>query len=978
MTPADFLSRVWPELGYYALATPFTPPGSSKTLYAHRLFSTVAEAAAFVDAQKDRLDIFYAPHALREPRVWNPSKEDPRTGELGAFEIRTQRNARASREFHLDLDVEAGNPKKYESQYLALVALKEFCLAVRLPQPMITSSGGGLHAYWLITEEIDSETWRGHATKLHRLVQHHGLLADPARTRDSASVLRVAGTFNFKNRAQPRPVLVLCAGVVTPTTALLQRFDDAVVRAGLTVRPPISFPADDGGLGSNTEAFYDGPPVAMKAVLAACAQMRNLALARGRMSEPEWYHGLNVVRFVERGDELAHKFSAGHPHYSRDETDRKLGQLAAKGVQPTSCAKLAEVCGEDACGGCAFAGRVKGPLVAARFKDPAPAPVAVTTVGSVTQTVTVPPPPAPYIRMKGGSIAVATKSQAGDEMHQILLTHDLYPLRRLVNAGSGLEQQVWRVVLPREGAKDFALDADALYDRRKFLLTIANQGIYPAAGNIPNLQDYMVAYIAELQRLADAEPQCNHLGWAEEQTCFILPDKILMPDGTVKPAQLSLGAQRSSAQVHKKGTLQRQVELLRFYDHPAYLANQFFILGAFAAPLFFATGHHGVILNASGEAGASKSTSLYAAASGWGSPEMYPINGTNSGATIKGRNERVATLANLPVCVDEITHIPIKEAVDLAMSITQPGHRIRLNESGVERASLGSYKATMMLATANNSLHGLLSSDNAAGTAGSMRVVEIVFRAARVHSKSEADDFIHALKENYGHLGEAFIAHVVQHREAVAARVRAVVREIDQAAGIQSSERFWSATVAAVLVAGEIANQLGLLSYDPALLRRWALEVQIPHMRGVVEAEYATPLGTLAEYLEHINGEILVTKGTNNVIRGPRGQLLAHYDQEAGICHVLKKAFKDYCQRSGANSLRIIEELHAPKLTAAGTVERVLASRHARKILGAHTDYAKAQSWCFSINMTHPEVAGIADSAGTATPPGKRPPLRLV
>jgi hypothetical protein len=149
------------------------------------------------------------------------------------------------------------------------------------------------------------------------------------------------------------------------------------------------------------------------------------------------------------------------------------------------------------------------------------------------------------------------------------------------------------------------------------------------------------------------------------------------------------------------------------------------------------------------------------------------------------------------VCVDEITHMPPRDAVDLAMSITQPGHRIRLQTDGVERASIGSYKATIMLATANNSLHGVLSLDNAAGTAGSMRVFEILFIPGKVHQKWEADEFLFKLKMNFGHIGEQFIYHVLKHKEAVIARVREVMKEIDTAANIKSSERFWSATVAA-------------------------------------------------------------------------------------------------------------------------------------------------------------------------------------
>ena len=50
----------------------------------------------------------------------------------------------------------------------------------------------------------------------------------------------------------------------------------------------------------------------------------------------------------------------------------------------------------------------------------------------------------------------------------------------------------------------------------------------------------------------------------------------------------TLGAQRAAAQVLKKGTLQRQVELMAFYNHPAYLQHQFVILCALAVQFILA------------------------------------------------------------------------------------------------------------------------------------------------------------------------------------------------------------------------------------------------------------------------------------------------------------------------------------------------------------------------------------------------------
>jgi hypothetical protein len=40
---------------------------------------------------------------------------------------------------------------------------------------------------------------------------------------------------------------------------------------------------------------------------------------------------------------------------------------------------------------------------------------------------------------------------------------------------------------------------------------------------------------------------------------------------------------------------------------------------------------------------------------------------------------------------------------------------------------------------------------------------------------------------------------------------------------------------------------------------------------------------------------------------------------------------------------------------------RIVPQTHTRRVLGAGTELAKAQSWCFAINMSHPAVSGIVD-----------------
>jgi hypothetical protein len=75
----------------------------------------------------------------------------------------------------------------------------------------------------------------------------------------------------------------------------------------------------------------------------------------------------------------------------------------------------------------------------------------------------------------------------------------------------------------------------------------------------------------------------------------------------------------------------------------------------------------------------------------------------------------------------------------------------------------------------------------------------------------------------------------------------------------------------------------------------------------------------------------------------------------------------------------VLDDLHAMR-----DGQRIISNKHVRRTLGAGTEYAKAQSWCFTINVAHPEVSGVVDlkviaGGGEGGGPGaERPNLQVV
>jgi len=92
---------------------------------------------------------------------------------------------------------------------------------------------------------------------------------------------------------------------------------------------------------------------------------------------------------------------------------------------------------------------------------------------------------------------------------------------------------------------------------------------------------------------------------------------------------------------------------------------------------------------------------------------------------------------------------------------------------------------------------------------------------------------------------------------------------------------------------------------------------------------------------------------------------------------VSRTAFREYCYRKGANSLEIIGDLSATKVDAHGHDRKVIVNKLTKKKLGAFTNYAKAQTNCFVVDMAHPDVAGVVDlKVAAANDPASTTPAK--
>jgi len=471
---------------------------------------------------------------------------------------RTQKNSTYFKTFWIDVD--CGATKPYATQADGLDALKTFCKTIHWPLPTIVNSGRGIHAYWRLTSTVTRAEWKAVADRLKALCEDHEFDADPSRTAESASILRVPGTFNHKQEP-PLPVEILHIAGETP-------YDELRSKLGVLVAPDY-IPR---GLSEVTKALMGNRQSRFKTIMiktmggTGCAQLEHIALNQDTIEEPLWRAGLSIAAHCIDKDEAIHKISSAHPSYDPDETERKANQT--KG--PYTCETFARL-NPDGCSACPNKGKVSSPiLLGNEIVAAAPdAPIVEETPEGKQEKYIVPEFPFPYFRGKNGGVYAAFKDKDGDEDVVNIYEHDLYVVKRLKDPIKG--DAVWiRLHLPRDGVREFSMpQTDALtFDKLRDKL--AWHGVVAAKPQMDKIMGYLIAFVKELQHKSQVEIMRTQFGWTEGNNEFILGEKEISAEGTTySPPSSSTGSLASF--LAPCGDYDEWKAIAKTYDQPVNL-----------------------------------------------------------------------------------------------------------------------------------------------------------------------------------------------------------------------------------------------------------------------------------------------------------------------------------------------------------------------------------------------------------------------
>ncbi len=851
---------------------------------------------------------------------------------------RTADNAEALQAVWVDIDCgeakaneieeSTGLPKGYVDKATASMALKKFCDTVGLPVPAIIDSGNGLHAYWALTEEVPRDRWSPIADRLKQVCVTQKFCADP-RVFDVSRILRVPGSFNQKSQPA-REVKVLRPSTTRVTPDALREILGVASDAVDAVKPKRELSVLQKLLDQNTDNSF-------KRILVkkdSCLQLRDCLLNRATLSEPRWFNALSIAKFCEDGDVAIHRLSEGHPDYNHNAVERKI--VGIKG--PHSCLEF-EKNNQGGCEGCPHKGKITSPISLGKVLAPAKAVKANKYPSGYT------------LGEKGGVY------YTGGEDVELVYRYDFYLDQVMVDPEDG-DVGVFKVHTAHNGVREFTIKFDCL-GQKELQQRLAKYGIIGHRAQHKLLTDYVINALLESQDMNRAKLMRVQLGWADNDSKFIVGEREITVDGCYHSPASSI-TESYAPHFAPKGSYAKWQEVFNIYNRPGLEVQAFAALSGFGAPLLKLTGQKGALINlVHKHAGTGKTTVLRMANSICGDPEN--LLGTPDD-TMVGRINKLGVFNSIVNTMDELTNMEDKEVGRFAYACSQGKGKERGQAAiNANRKNLTTWR-TITLTTSNSSLYQKLQHLKGIPDGELMRIIEFVIEYQDVSIVSTAEGkemFDHQLNANYGHAIVPFMQHVIANIDAVRERIKSVQSKIDSELNLTQRERNWSAIIAANITAGMIATELGIINFDMRRIYKNTAPI-LSSMRDDTVAPIDSNAGNIGEFINRNLIHTLVVESGNDRRSGrvkapqlePRGSLYIRIEPDTNRMYVSVSRLRDDFDKNGIDYKSFVKEL-----TAAGMILETKNFHLGKGFVGAST---ATRSIVF--DTAHPEFGGRLDA----------------
>lgn len=928
MDTLNFLQRVLPSVGVYCV---LSLRGERRRQTFH---STIEELAQKLQEESNRgANAYYAVASYKDDSS------------------RKQSNVEAHKLFAVDIDCGVGKP--YATWKDGLLALLEFVKKSDLPKPMVVHSGNGLHVYWVLTEHIHTDVWRGVAEGLKACCIALGLEADPTVPADAARVLRAPGTVNNKGghlvrviiQAEPVPLAEVRSKLVTYITHVAAPKSDYKPSA----------------LAQAMSVQQEYPPAIGGVVASKCQQIQWAIKNPQEVSEPLWYNMIGVAAHCEEPETTALAWSEGHPGFSPRVTIQKLEHWKSSTTGPATCKKFEQE-RPAGCKGCKFLEKISTPAqLGIQYAEVQVAAKAEAIAAEV-------PLPRSYKRTAKGIV------QTVDETDIDVSPFDLYPVGYGRDESLGYEVVRYHWLRPHMGWQELMMRQAYLTEgHREFATSLADQGVVlPNKKQTERFQSMLRHYMDELRSMKSMTNHYNSMGWKENNTQFLLGDTLLRrdTDGNVTEELVTMAS--SSTRVSESlygtaGNREQWIQMTSILEKANLPAHQFALLVGMSSPLYAFTGLKGITISLWGKTGAGKTLAQLWQQSIWGDPEKLHFAAK---FTQNALFSRMGLYCHLPMTIDETTLMQGNLDVgDFIYWVSQGRDKVRLMKTTEERDTK-TWSCPTMVST-NKQMAAQLASSGLAMEAQMMRLLELQIPESTVFTKdtSVGAKLYRFVTENYGHVGKDLVRELLSvGDQGIRAMIDTATQDFEKTFGSRFSgpERYWAQVVILAYLAGRLATQLGLIKFNYESTIKWVL-TQLHGNRKTVTENKLDCFDLISDYIsENVGGTVTVTHtGTQasfDFNRLPRQEVTARIDlyrnkaSEApfnGIAYFERSRFRAWLMEKGYDYRNFLLELGMEKADATPTSKKLS--------MGKSTPIKLPQTYVVGISLTHPRLLSMLD-----------------
>jgi hypothetical protein len=849
----------------------------------------------------------------------------------------------------LFIDVDVKDDKGYPTSQEAMDAVQAFVGTVGLPIPttVVASGSGGFHFHWVLEQALPHVQWQHLANALANATQKHELKCDSQCTVDGARILRVPNTFNRKHEI-PAPVTLVSLGERVSLRTMIEALRPYEV-APTVAR--VGEPSVNDELGAGLDEV-SAPKPSIEDVAKSCGFVRtSLENGGADNDQPLWFMSASVATCVKDGREALHRMSSGHSGYSEADTDRLYDRLEATKAKRDlgwpQCQKIA-VYGCEACKTCPLLAQNRSPLNHAT-------PV---SNGSLRDDSL----PSGVVRGADDRLYKNFVDEQG-VMHPVLT----FPYKAMSAWISTEPNKLFFVTEDPQNHRSKVVSVSVLSLMKTandaFIEELAEQMLIVAPEKIKPSKEVFMAWVEKLQKIKGSVVASTPFGWSLVDgniEGFAYGGKLAMPGDerpTASPPQVLMEqyTPRGNPQIWKDAS-----KVIWEQNRP-HLDT--ILAASFAAPLMRFTGFSGGMLNAySPESGIGKTTAMRVAQAVWGSPTKA-MQGL--GDTPKSVINKTGKLRNLPVFWDEIkSEEQVDNFVSITFNMSRGTDNMRLTQS-VDLKEQGSWE-TMMISASNESLVYAVEKKHSGTTAGLHRMFEFkVAPKPPTRSVGEVQRLVHSLDDNFGHAGLAYAKYLGENHGRIKDEIAKTFDKYSE--GCEQAERFWFATVTAVMCGARYANILGLTNIDLKGLEDFLMK-NIEEMRETVAASSSNLQSSLAipEVISHLLRDTRArnTLVTDTIWAGGRAGRVPK-DAVKVRCDV-QRLERIWVQRAEeTKKLRIIRRdfqiwLNDKNYQRGLVIDRLISAYGAKElnaVLGAGTPLTTGQQDAIiEIDLSHPKL----------------------